>query len=65
MEKQQESRDTQNREPHLRSVRLTSDLSLPKLSALEIGSYLFALVMMWLVLELRLLGRVLARLLVY
>lgn len=65
MEKQQESRDAQSREPHLRSVRLTSDLSLPKLSALEIGSYLFAILMMWLVLELKLLGGLLAGLLVY
>ncbi|MBN3818948.1 hypothetical protein G3N57_21035 [Paraburkholderia sp. Se-20369] len=66
MEKQQEStRDGQNKEPHLRSVRLTSDFSLPKLSAIEIGSYLLALVMMVLVLELKLLGGLLAGLLVY
>ncbi|BAX58802.1 MULTISPECIES: AI-2E family transporter [Burkholderia cepacia complex] len=66
MEKQQDSsRDAQNREPHLRSVRLTSDFSLPKLSALEIGSYLFTIVVMWLVLELKLLGGLLAGLLVY
>ena len=53
MEKQPDSsRDAQNREPHLRSVRLTSDFSLPKLSALEIGSYAFAILAMWLVIEL-------------
>ena len=61
MEKQPDSsRDTQNREPHLRSVRLTSDFSLPKLSALEIGSYAFAILAMWLVIELKLLGGLLA-----
>lgn len=66
MEKQQEStRDGQNKEPHLRSVRLTSDFSLPKLSAIEIGSYLLAIVAMVLVLELKLLGGLLAGLLVY
>ncbi|KVD33679.1 AI-2E family transporter [Burkholderia ubonensis] len=65
-EKQHESpRDAQNKEPHLRSVRLTSDFSLPKLSAIEIGSYLLALLSMWLVLELKLLGGMLAGLLVY
>lgn len=66
MEKQPDSsRDAQNREPHLRSVRLTSDFSLPKLSALEIGSYAFAILAMWLVIELKLLGGLLAGLLVY
>ncbi|MBU9691555.1 hypothetical protein L0Z42_02320 [Burkholderia multivorans] len=66
MEKQQEpARDAQSREPHLRSVRLTSDFSLPKLSAIEIGSYMFALAAMWLVLDLKLLGGLLAGLLVY
>ncbi|MBN3740526.1 MULTISPECIES: hypothetical protein [Burkholderia] len=66
MEKQPDSsRDTHNREPHLRSVRLTSDFSLPKLSALEIGSYAFAILSMWLVIELKLLGGLLAGLLVY
>lgn len=66
MEKQQESsRESQPKEPHLRSVRLTSDFSLPKLSAIEIGSYLLVLVSMWLVLELKLLSGLLAGLLVY
>ncbi len=66
MEKQQEPQhESQAREPHLRSVRLTSDFSLPKLSAIEIVSYIVALVSMWLVLELKLLGGLLAGLLVY
>ncbi|MEW6342277.1 MAG: AI-2E family transporter [Paraburkholderia sp.] len=48
-----------------RPVRLTSDMSLPKLSAVEIGSYLLMLFGMWAVLNLRLLGALLAGLLVY
>ncbi len=48
-----------------RSVRLTSDFSLPKLSAIEIGSYLLALLALWFVLQLRLLSSLLAGLLVY
>jgi predicted PurR-regulated permease PerM len=64
MEKQKEPRESQS-QPHLRSVRLTSDFTLPKLSAIEIGSYLLTLVSLWLVLELRLLGGLLAGLLVY
>lgn len=66
MEKPSEpTREPQAREPHLRSVRLTSDFSLPKLSAIEIGSYLLALFGLWLVLHLKLLGGLLAGLLVY
>ncbi|KMQ80810.1 putative membrane protein [Candidatus Burkholderia pumila] len=46
-------------------VRLTSDMSLPKLSAVEIGSYILAFVAMWSVLELKLLGTLLAGMLVF
>ncbi|MGF6600498.1 putative PurR-regulated permease PerM [Paraburkholderia sp. GAS448] len=49
----------------VRPVRLTSDMSLPKLSAVEIGSYAVALLAMWAVLELGLLGALLAGMLVY
>jgi predicted PurR-regulated permease PerM len=48
-----------------RPVRLTSDMSLPKLSAVETGSYVVMLVGMWAVLELKLLGALLAGLLVH
>jgi predicted PurR-regulated permease PerM len=48
-----------------RPVRLTSDMSLPKLSTVEIGSYLVALVGMWAVLHLQLLGALLAGMLVF
>jgi len=48
-----------------RPVRLTSDMSLPKLSAVEIGSYIVALIGMWAVLHLQLLGALLAGMLVY
>jgi predicted PurR-regulated permease PerM len=48
-----------------RPVRLTSDMSLPKLSAVEIGSYVVMLFGMWAVIELKLLGALLAGLLVY
>jgi predicted PurR-regulated permease PerM len=48
-----------------RPVRLTSDMSLPKLSAVEIGSYIVALLAMWAVLELKLLGALLAGMLVF
>ncbi|SEA09096.1 AI-2E family transporter [Paraburkholderia sartisoli] len=48
-----------------RPVRLTSDMSLPKLSAVEIGSYIVALLGMWAVLQLHLLGALLAGMLVY
>jgi predicted PurR-regulated permease PerM len=48
-----------------RPVRLTSDMSLPKLSAVEIGSYVVALLAMWAVLELKLLGALLAGMLVF
>ena len=58
------SQDTPVRET-TRPVRLTSDMSLPKLSAVEIGSYLLAFVAMWLMLALKLLGAMLAGMLVY
>jgi hypothetical protein len=48
-----------------RPVRLTSDMSLPKLSAVEIGSYIVALFAMWAVLHLKLLGALLAGMLVF
>jgi predicted PurR-regulated permease PerM len=48
-----------------RPVRLTSDMSLPKLSAVEVGSYVVAFAAMFLVLELKLLGGLLAGMLVY
>jgi predicted PurR-regulated permease PerM len=48
-----------------RPVRLTSDMSLPKLSAVEIGSYVVMLFGMWAVIELNLLGCLLAGLLVF
>ncbi|ACR30173.1 AI-2E family transporter [Burkholderia glumae] len=66
MEKPTEStRDTPPREPHLRSVRLTGDFSLPRLSAIEIGSYLVAILGLFLILHLKLLSGLLAGLLVY
>jgi predicted PurR-regulated permease PerM len=48
-----------------RPVRLTSDMSLPKLSAVEIGSYVAAIAGMWAVLALNLLGALLAGMLVF
>ncbi|SDQ86658.1 AI-2E family transporter [Paraburkholderia tuberum] len=48
-----------------RPVRLTSDMSLPKLSAVEIGSYVVMLFGMWAVIALKLLGALLAGLLVF
>src|SRR5215469_12307726 len=48
-----------------RPVRLTSDMSLPKLSAVEIGSYVAALAGLWAVLHLNLLGALLAGMLVF
>ncbi len=48
-----------------RPVRLTSNMSLPKLSAVEIGSYVLMLFGMWAVIHLRLLGALLAGLLVF
>ena len=59
------SGDTEVRDLRPRAVRLTSDMSLPKLSAVEIGSYIAALAGMWLVLHLNLLGALLAGMLVY
>jgi predicted PurR-regulated permease PerM len=57
--------DAPVRDISARPVRLTSDMSLPKLSAVEIGSYAAALVAMWTVLTLKLLGALLAGMLVY
>ncbi|WP_233799917.1 AI-2E family transporter [Paraburkholderia sp. HP33-1] len=48
-----------------RPVRLTSDMSLPKLSAVEIGSYGVMLFGMWAVIELKLLGALLSGMLVF
>lgn len=48
-----------------RHVRLTSDMSLPKLSAVEIGSYLLALAALFFTLRLQLLGGLLAGMLVF
>ncbi|PJO24602.1 hypothetical protein EFP18_16820 [Burkholderia glumae] len=49
----------------MRSVRLTGDFSLPRLSAIEIGSYLLAILGLFLILHLKLLSGLLAGLLVY
>jgi predicted PurR-regulated permease PerM len=57
--------DTRIREVGGRPVRLTSDMSLPKLSAVEIGSYALALIGMWVVLHFKLLGALLGGMLVY
>jgi predicted PurR-regulated permease PerM len=57
--------ETQVRDLQPRPVRLTSDMSLPKLSAVEIGSYVLMLVGMGIVLELKLLGALLAGMLVF
>ncbi|WP_250450221.1 hypothetical protein [Caballeronia sp. ATUFL_M2_KS44] len=48
-----------------RPVRLTSDMSMPKLPAVEIGSYIVAFLAMFLVLHLKLLGALLAGMLVF
>ncbi|HEY1611037.1 MAG TPA: AI-2E family transporter [Paraburkholderia sp.] len=48
-----------------RPVRLANDMGLPKLSAIDIGSYVVALIGMWAVLRLNLLGALLAGMLVY
>jgi predicted PurR-regulated permease PerM len=53
------------REQPPRHVRLTSDMSLPRLSAVEIGSYAVVLFGMWAVIEWKLLGALLAGMLVY
>jgi len=66
MVKRNEATDEkQVRDLRPRPVRLTSDMSLPKLSAVEIGSYLTAVGTMVAVLELNLLGALLAGMLVY
>jgi predicted PurR-regulated permease PerM len=49
----------------VRPVRLTSDMSMPKLSVVEIGSYVAAFAGMFLVLHLDLLGALLAGMLVF
>ncbi len=51
--------------PVVRPVRLTSDMSMPKLSAVEIGSYIAAFAGMYFVLRLQLLGALLAGMLVF
>ena len=43
--------------PAVRPVRLTSDMSMPKLSAVEIGSYIAAFAGLFFVLHLELLAR--------
>src|SRR6201996_39015 len=66
MAKRNQARDDgQVQDLRPRPVRLTSDMSLPKLSAVEIGSYVVMLIGMWAVIELRLLGALLAGLLVF
>ena len=66
MAKRNQARDDgQVQDLRPRPVRLTSDMSLPKLSAVEIGSYIVALLAMWGVLELKLLGALLAGMLVF
>jgi predicted PurR-regulated permease PerM len=66
MEKRNEApQDNRVRDMIPRPVRLTSDMSLPRLSAVEIGSYAAALIGMWTVLHLKLLGALLAGMLVY
>lgn len=59
------SEDPRVRDLAPRPVRLTSDMSLPRLSAVELGSYAAALAGMWAVLHLKLLGALLAGMLVY
>lgn len=53
------------REQPPRQVRLTSDMSLPRLPAVDIGSYAVMLFGMWAVLEWKLLTALLAGMLVY
>src|ERR1700761_9822907 len=66
MAKRNQARDDgQVQDLRPRPVRLTSDMSLPKLSAVEIGSYVVTLFGMWAVIELKLLGALLAGLLVF
>jgi predicted PurR-regulated permease PerM len=55
----------ESRPPPVRPVRLTSDMSMPKLSAVEIGSYLAAFAGLYFVLHLQLLGALLAGMLVF
>lgn len=55
----------ESRPTPVRSVRLTSDMSMPKLSAVEIGSYIAAFAGMYFVLHLQLLGALLAGMLVF
>src|ERR1700761_1109513 len=66
MAKRNQARDDgQVQDLRPRAVRLTSDMSLPDLSAVEIGSYIVMLFGMWAVIELKLLGALLAGLLVF
>jgi predicted PurR-regulated permease PerM len=66
MVKRNEATDEkQVRDLRPRPVRLTSDMSLPKLSAVEIGSYMAAIAGMLAVLHLNLLGALLSGMLVY
>ncbi|ACC69531.1 AI-2E family transporter [Paraburkholderia phymatum] len=66
MAKRNQARDDgQVQDLRPRPVRLTSDMSLPKLSPVEVGSYVVALLAMWAVLELKLLGALLAGMLVF
>ncbi|WP_233862146.1 AI-2E family transporter [Paraburkholderia adhaesiva] len=66
MGKRNEATDEKDvRDLRPRPVRLTSDMSLPKLSAVEIGSYIAAVVGLFAVLHLNLLGALLAGMLVY
>jgi predicted PurR-regulated permease PerM len=51
--------------PPVRPVRLTSDMSMPKLSVVEVGSYVAAFAGMFFVLHLQLLGALLAGMLVF
>jgi predicted PurR-regulated permease PerM len=66
MAKRNEASDEREvRDLRPRPVRLTGEVSLPKLSVVEIASYVVALLGMWAVLRLDLLGALLAGLLVY
>ncbi|WP_153101428.1 AI-2E family transporter [Paraburkholderia hayleyella] len=57
--------DAPAQSPSPRPVRLTRDMTLPRLSAVEAGSYVLMLIALWVVLHQRLLGALLAGLLVY
>jgi predicted PurR-regulated permease PerM len=55
----------ERRPPPVRPVRLTSDMSMPTLSVVEIGSYVAAFAGLFFVLHLQLLGALLAGMLVF